>query len=217
MSKGQWAKMPCTWQANADFHECFDGYSAGETIAAMKLYICICLRALNSTDDPRAGTCDKTLRELSALTGLSKPQVLRGTEVLKDLRLITVRVGRPNRYRLLRYNRCPNWTKLPSAYLFAGSQGKEIRRLRGIPNRGTVAAAALRLYLYLASIRDRKNKARVSYDRICEVLWVSRNTVSSAISLLVGNQLISVRGPGDSQEDMTVENSNQYWLLGPTS
>jgi predicted transcriptional regulator len=68
------------------------------------------------------------------------------------------------------------------------------------------------MYVYLAAIRDKgTNRAKVTYDRLTEILGISRNEVSKAVSTLVSFELISVRL--DDLDGIYGERpSNIYWL-----
>jgi hypothetical protein len=117
-----------------------------------------------------------------------------------------------------------NWTRLPKQYL-VGSLPRRIERIVKFPSRGRTAANALRFYVYIAAIRDRKtNAATVGYTRLVEVLGFDRAGISNAISLLIEHQLITVRnnktgmllhdiGEGSLPPDV-YDSTNMYFLRG---
>jgi len=81
-------------------------------------------------------------------------------------------------------------------------------------NRSKTTLHALQMYLYIASIRDKKTSlAKVTYDHLTEVLGITRNDVSKAISTLIGFELLSVRLAGPD-EFLGARPSNIYWLRG---
>jgi hypothetical protein len=216
MNWQQWSKMPCGWQTDARVHRRIRKTPIGAAIAALKLYIAFCIKAnYNSKDGMEPGCVKLSLARLGRLVGLSKPMVISGLKALEDWDLAQRLQQRPAIYQLLDYVSCPNWAKLPTAHLYGGRQG--IGLLTRMNNRGRRRLLALQMYLYLAAIIDgRTRTARVSYDRICELLGAGRNDVSAAISILCEDELISCRLADATDRKNPRRQSNEYWLRGTT-
>jgi hypothetical protein len=220
MSWQQWAKMPCNWQTNPDVHLLIGEADTGAAIAALKLYIALCVKANYKPTKTFAtpGMVRLSIERLCALTGLSKPMTIAGLRLLQIWELIQCHGGRPAVYEIVGYNTAPYWTKLPCNQLYAGWDQKILGALEAMGNRGKTRLHALQAYLYLASIRDKSSlKARVAYTQFSNVLGISRNDISSAISTLVSDDLIAVRLGELSDFSETGRPSNEYWLRGSTS
>jgi hypothetical protein len=214
--RSPWAKMPCGWQTDPDKHELIVDMPTGAAIAALKLYLGLCCKAnFNARNDlPAPGSARITLSELSALTGLSRPMVVAGIRALRDLDIVEVIEQRPAVYRVRDYESASYWTKLPLAHLYGSRPSPRLLKLADMSNRSSATLHALQLYLYLASIRDRRTfKATVSYSRLENVLHMSRNAISRGISMLVSHDLIGVR-QGEIDPQTRLPSANVYWLIG---
>lgn len=226
MTWEMWAKMPCTWQTDANFHRTqLNGdslgvlgrpQSPGEAIAALKIYVALCLKANFKAGSylPDTGCVQRSISHLSELVGLSRPMTIKGLRKLQEWEIVAVKSGRPAIYHIVDYEKAKYWTKLPRTHLYAGQKENRIERLRDMSNRSKTTLHALQMYLYLAAIRDKKSHlAKVTYERITEVLGITRDDVSKAISTLIGFSLISVRLAGPD-EFFGERPSNIYWLRG---
>lgn len=216
VSRSLWAKMPCGWQTDPDKHDLIVDMPTGEAIAALKLYVGLCCKANFSArnDLPSPGSTRITLSGLSELTGLSRPMVVAGIRGLRDLEIVEVIEQRPAVYRVKDYESANYWTKLPLAHLYGSRPSRRLVKLADMSNRSSATLHALQLYLYLASIRDRRSlKATVSYMRLEEVLHMSRNAISRGISMLVSHDLIGVR-QGEIDPETLRPSANVYWLIG---
>jgi hypothetical protein len=216
MNWQQWSKLPCGWQTDARLHRLIRRTSVGAAVAALKLYIAFCMKANYKPHDGMEPGCVKlSLARLGRLVGLSKPMLIAGLRALEDWDLVQRLQHRPAIYQLSDYKSCDYWTKLPTAHLYGGRQG--IGLLVRMNNRGRRRVLALQMYLYLAAIVDRKTRtARVSYDKICELLGAGRNDVSAAISMLCEDELISCRPAEAMDRKNAARPSNEYWLRGTT-
>ncbi|MFZ3019549.1 MAG: hypothetical protein WA056_13955 [Gallionella sp.] len=222
MTRELWSKMPCTWQTDANFHGAqlnsfpLDFLPPGVAIAALKLYIALCLKANFKSGSylPDTGCSQKSISQLCELVGLSRPMTIKGLRKLQEWKIVTVKGGRPVIYHITDYETAKYWVKLPRTHLYAGSKEKRIERLRVMSNRSKTTLHALQMYLYLAAIRDKSSGlAKVTYERLSEVLGITRNDISKAISALVGFDLISVR-LAEFGESSGKHPSNIYWLRG---
>jgi hypothetical protein len=220
MSWQQWAKMPCNWQTNPEAHLLIGEADTGAAIAALKLYIALCLKANYKPNKTFAtpGMVRLSVDRLCALTGVSKPMTIAGLRLLQTWGVIQCHGGRPAVYEIVEYNAAPYWTKLPCNQLYAGWNQNILGALEAMANRGKTRLHALQAYLYLASIRDKSSlKARVAYTQFSNVLGISRNDISSAISTLVNDDLIAVRLGELTDFSETGRPSNEYWLRGTIS
>jgi hypothetical protein len=190
-----WAKMPCSWQLLPDRHAVLSGNSPGQVIAALKIYLSMCLYA-NFGPNGRFAAAGCTQRSVTAWCRslkLSRPVAISGLRLLNATGIAERLGGRPETYRIADYETARYWTRLPKTYLL-GSTPRQVEKLASFPSRGRSAANALRLYVYIAAVRDRKTfAATVGYTKIIDTLGLSRNAVSSAISMLVEHELVTVR------------------------
>jgi hypothetical protein len=220
MSWQQWAKMPCNWQTNPDAHQLIGGAEPGAAIAALKLYIAFCVKANYKPTKIFAtpGMVRHSIDRLCMLTGVSKPMVIAGLRLLQTWEIIQCHGGRPAVYEIAEYNTAQYWTKLPCNQLYAGWNQNILGALKSMGNRGASRLHALQAYLYIASIRDKSSlKARVAYTQLSNVLGISRNEISRAISMLVSEDLVAVRLGELTDYSVTGRPSNQYWLRGTFS
>lgn len=220
MNWQQWAKMPCNWQTKPDMHLLIGEADTGAAIAALKLYIALCVKAnyKPTTTFATPGMVRLSVDRLCTLTGVSKPMTIAGLRLIQTWGLIQCHGGRPAVYELVEYDTAPYWTKLPCNQLYAGWNQNHLGALETMGNRGETRLHALQAYLYLASIRDKSSlKARVAYTQFSNVLGISRNELSSAISMLVNDDLIAVRLGELTDFSETGRPSNEYWLRGSTS
>jgi hypothetical protein len=212
------SKMPARWQTQPQAHAAIRAVPVGEAIAAMKLYMTLCLRTNFKASDllPEPGSVRRPLTQLCTWAGVSKPMAIAGLRHAAAWQWITVAAGKPTTYRITGYNEPhQSWAKLPTAYLAAGAVGGKVRRLHDLSNRLPITCNALQMYLYLACIRDRlTGLARVGYERLTEVLALDRNQIASTISFLLNHELITMR-KGEVDEFSAGEHaSNVYWLRG---
>jgi hypothetical protein len=217
VSPEQWAKMPCSWQKDPDMHRLIADAPPGTAIAALKLYIALCLKAnfAKTKELPSSGCVKKSITQLCTLSGLSRPMVIAGLRQLQTWGIIESLGGRPATYHITDYEKAPYWAKLPSGYLFNGYPG-EVARIARIPSRGLGTLHALQLYLYIASVRDRRSlKAKVTYPRFHSVLGIDRNEIAHAITLVGAHELITVRtGDPDDATFHPERPCNVFWLRG---
>jgi hypothetical protein len=141
--------------------------------------------------------------------------VVAGLRRLRELEFIEVLAQRPAVYRIKDYETASYWTKLPRAYLYGSSRlSRRLVKLADLPNRRSATLHALQLYVYLASIRDKRTlRATVSYTHLDETLCLSRNEIARGLSLLVAHDLIGMR-PGEMDPKTKLRAANIYWLLG---
>lgn len=211
-----WSKMPCGWQTQPNHHQAIISSDRGDAIAALKLYITLCLKAnfLPNATFSSSGCVKKSITDFCKLTKLSRPMVVRGFRQLKIWGFVTSKAGRPTIYQINNYDDAKYWVKLPRSHLFSTPNERVITKLISLSNRRSASLHALQLYLYLASISNGvSKKAKVTYDKISEVLGVNRNEVSRAISLLIACDLVTVR-QDDTDIEQHMHSCNVYTLRG---
>lgn len=104
MTWDAWSKMPCSWQTNASFHANLrytprsflgDGCPPGEAIAALKLYVALCLKANYNARAhlPETGCVQLSISDLCELVGLSRPMVIKGLRKLVEWMIIEGKGG----------------------------------------------------------------------------------------------------------------------------
>ena len=115
-------------------------------------------------------TATLSLSALEDVTSLSRPMLIRGSEILRERELIIKGLsGQTSTYRLTpagcRYyfpseddELRPTWAKVPQDIIE--------RVLRDIPNRGRIPLASLRLYILLLTMRNNDTSvANISYRK----------------------------------------------------
>lgn len=211
------SKMPAWWQTQPLMHAAIRAVPSGEAIAAMKLYVTLCLKTNFKANEllPEPGSVRRPLTQLCVWAGVSKPMAIAGLRHAAAWQWISVETGKPYVYRITGYNEPGSWAKLPTAHLAAGAAGGKVRRLHDLSNRMAITRGALQMYLYLACIRDRATGlARVGYERLTEVLGLDRNQVAAAIGFLINHELITARLGVVDEFSAGERPSNVYWLRG---
>lgn len=174
----------------------------------------------------RTGCVKHSITQIANLVGVSRPMAIKGLQHLEQWGIVDKRGCRPTIYHITAYETAKYWTKLPRApfqawpldmpesFEMVRSKEKQIGVLRTMPNRNVGTLHALQLYLYIASIRDKRAAlAKVTYYHLTHVLDLNREQVSAAISTVVGFNLISVR-LAEPDEFFGERPSNIYWLRG---
>jgi hypothetical protein len=212
----QWVRMPTWWAINPEIHEAIANASTGDAIASLKLYLGMCATANRTPTDllPLVGSVAATLTEWSQFMGLSRPMVIAGMGLLAKLGVIERLQLRPGIYRLTRYEDTAYWTRLPHRHLAVSSASGKLQKLVDMTSRSRTTLHALQLYVYIASIRDKKTLlATVSYTKMCETLHMSRASVSRGLSVLVHHDLVNMRH-NDYDPVLKKKAAGVYWLKG---
>jgi hypothetical protein len=214
--QGGWSKMPVSWQKDPSFQERIRSAPQGDAIAALKLYIALCLKAnFHPTETLDAGCVQLSLTSLCELVDVSRPMVVAGLKLLAEWGIVAPERGRPTILRIVNYMDTAYWVKLPKRPLYGAKDEDRVTGLVQMPNRRRGTLHALQLYLYLAAIRDKHtHMANLSYDQGKRTLGLSRNQFSSALSMLT-LELVTVRTALETKV-MTGKSysTNQYWLRG---
>lgn len=211
-----WVRMPTWWTGKTEIHQALADAPTGVAIAALKLYLAICSRASRKSTEflPRVGSVCETVSNWVEIVGVSRPMAIQGLRLLIELGLLEQLQRRPGIHALVGYDGPGYWTRLPHKHLAGSGSSERILRLVEMSNRSRVTLHALQVYVYLASIRDRKTlQATVSYLRMTEVLVMQRAEVSQALSALAAHQLVSMR-QNDYDPIAQRKLPGVYWLKG---
>lgn len=200
----RFAALPSWWFREGNGVKIFEGGSqAGESIAALKVMISICL--LMNYHSKKA---KNSLSDLEKLSGLSRPMVVKGIAALERQELIKVdRTGHISEYELLENADDKNFAKLPYERFRT--------RLAGLPNRGDVALGALKIYLTLAAIRP-NNSADVAFghENLRIYTGMQKRRIRPALDVLYSHNLIRLKLVEGGEPGETKHRHNLYTLLG---
>jgi hypothetical protein len=168
----------------------------GEGIAVMK-----CLIALSVLVDFYVQDVDVSLSDLEAITGLSRPMVLKGLNKLEALRLVSIDKSHyVNHYQILVPDEDTNWAKVPV--------DKVRKELRSISNRGIAPFVALKIYIALLSLRYQdKVHVKITHEKLREYTKVQPNQIRAGLDVLFSCSLIHLM-PKDDRA------SNEYHIIG---
>lgn len=201
-------QLPTWWVRDEESLKRFKGGRwSGESIAALKN-----LLALNSLCEMSGYSAQVSYQGLMTITGLSRPMIARGIKALESNSLISVsRGGYINNYQLTCSSDDRGWAKAPCV--------KIQENLSGLPNRGEASLAALKIYVYLLSVRpNAEREVSASYQKIRTSTGISQKWVRAGLDLLFSNLLIHVRRvEGSSPEvfDLVGQYTyNQYTITG---
>jgi len=201
-------QLPTWWVRDETALKRFKGGRwSGCSIAALKT-----LLAINSLCDMAGYSARVSYQGLMTITGLSKPMIARGIKALEANSLVSVnRGGYINDYSLTCSATDQGWAKVPCI--------KVQECLSGLPNRGEATLAALKIYVYLLSIRPNNEKeVSVSYSKIRASTGIQQEWVRPGLDLLFSNRLIHVRRvEGFIPDNFDVTDLyyyNQYTIMG---
>lgn len=194
----RFSKFPTWWTRSRGMVVFKGGGSAGASIAALK-----CLIAISTIIDFYSRKGRVSFSDLELITGLSRPMVVKGIEMLEALEIAGVnRTGHVNEYELTVLGDDDKWAKLPVDRLK--------QHLPLLPNRGVVPLTALKIYLLLVSLRPNNSLSlSIGYDRMRELLGVQKAQIRSALDILYSHALIRIT----KNEEVDAKH-NVYTILG---
>lgn len=201
----QFSKCPTWWIRNGILKSGFKGGNkTGESIAGLK-----CIIAISHSANFYSMEAELSYSALEKLTGLSRPMVSKGIDLIQRLGLIEIEKGYRNKYKLISENGYDvYWAKLPLNYL-----RKELPK---IYNRGRVTLFALKFYFQLLS--DRPNGSVVmhmTYDTINIKVGTQPRDIKPAIDLLFNHNLISVaKAEAEDMRGKKEYKKNEYTIRG---
>lgn len=227
-----WVKMPTEWISHGLLRSSFSGPKVGEDIAALKIYLVLCLLSkevqrpvpspsyLKITGNVKMTgvlECSATYDQLTEMCSLSRSLVSRGLTKLREMGLINVEGGyRSKKYRLSGSVE-RRWCKLPKRALVHNEE--RIPMLSDFFNRYNYERNALKLYFYiLASRTNSKRHVDLSRGVISKKTGVSLLDIDGALGFLQSIGFIAKiesRGYLARSQKISEENKlHRYWVTG---
>ncbi|MEZ8389408.1 hypothetical protein [Vibrio sp. 10N.222.51.C5] len=220
-----WSKMPSNWISEGALRESFSGgRSVSDDIAALKLFIVLCLLAKQVNRSSGNAVHDilevkATYDQLTAMCSLSRSLVSRG---LKKLHLVGLLSSSGVRTKTYTFNQgvYRGWCKLPKRALVRNEE--EIPAMEAFLNRYSHERDALKCFLYiLASRSNSKTYVVLSRGAIAKKTGVSLDSIDGAIGFLQSTSLISkVEDKGflanSIRRDLS-DRLHKYWVIGSNS
>lgn len=218
--RARWSRLPTAW-INQGGLKAFRSRERllGATMAGLKILIAVLLTAENNSAaeiGPGQGSASLSYDDLMDSTGLSRGSIAQGVALLRDAGIVTVRQegrGKRNRYFMRDYGAGDHYTKISNLALYRHPSTTRVTVLCELSTRSEADANALKLYLLLCAVKDRKSAfAMVSYERINEVTGIPEAKIRPAISVLIEHRLIDVDREKSTSEKRN--HPNRYVILG---
>lgn len=153
------------------------GPSTGASIAALKCFLAVSIQA-----DFKSDSATVSYNDFEALTGLSRPMIKKGLDVLFDLGLLTVGKGYAHKYTAAPVTDT-YWAKIPTELLK--------RHLKDIGNRGAIPLGALKIYILLAAKRNNSyDWTALTYKTMEESTGIRRADIRASLSVLYSARLL---------------------------
>lgn len=201
-----------TWQRTGD------GSPAAGT-AALMIYIAMLIAQverqrrvefLGAEIDRIEHVAEITYDQIAELTGLSRSLIRQGLVRLESTGLFSATGSRQNRCYVLKWEGL-RWFKLPCRAIVAKG---EITAFTTLTLRTKHELNALKLFLYLADVRDRnKDYTEASYEKIFERTGIPERDIRRAINVLNACGLLA-QVQRDSDRDISSWGPNKYYLKG---
>jgi hypothetical protein len=205
MSDLLWVKMPTKWIFDGVMAKKFSAEANISTdIAALKIYMYLCLFAqpikhefktllpdfLSFDNQPKMKvseevflTAECTYDQLTEGCGLSRALVSRGIKKLVLLKLMKKAGTTRKKLYLMDGEVAKGWCKLPKRKLV--ELDRKIKPFRALKNRYRHEAEALKLFMYIISVRSNENKyTDVSKEKINEATHINVYEIDGAVKLL---------------------------------
>ncbi len=233
MSGLLWVKMPSKWINDGALLEHFSSKNISTEIAALKIYVCLCLSAKVVTHSEYSSFLGQetyldrfesraTYNQLMDSVSLSRVLISRGLKKLVSSKLmhidgstrkkIYVLTGMPNR----------SWCKLPRKDLI--KKNETISAFTSFTHRYTFERDALKLFLYFLSIRtNSKRYVEVSRGQIYTKTGVKIDQIDGVLGFLRSVGLlekIESKGYKKTQkpnEPIEFQKLHRYWVAGNSS
>lgn len=189
------------------------GTDKADNIAALMLYIVLIHHAnIKQTERfQEVGLCSLSYTKLMDITGTSRAKVAGGLRVLIKAGIVSeISTGRNNIYKVENFGRDQGWAKLPAKGFYSDNY-KKIKAFHRFNLRLKNELNALKMYLLIVAFRNRQtNYAKIGYEKIIEYTGIHRNEIKSALSLLVGFNLIQI--DSENRDIDTFSTVNMYRL-----
>ncbi|MGS3710831.1 helix-turn-helix domain-containing protein [Klebsiella pneumoniae] len=155
-----------------------------------------------------------TYTRLSEMTGISRQLIREGTAILVKLDMIDVtRIGRNNTYKLISNKERSGWCKIPVRAI-TSEGGHAITPFEDLKLRRKVELHALKIFIYLASVRDNYTEySLASYQTISSAVGITEKDIQRALALLSLVGLIT-RISSEKADDTKKNQPNRYYLAG---
>ena len=238
MSDFLWVKMPSKWIADDTFSVKFSSSELATDIAALKIYICLCINAktvskIHYPSDPTNAFFDKrplpimrdqlesrmTYDELAQSVSLSRALISRGIKKLALSELIELEGTTRKKIYVLVGSPHRRWCKMPKKDLM-GSENI-IKAFSSFSQRYQHEKDALKIFLYLLSIRTNANRfVDVSRGLIAEKTGTKLFDIDNAIGFLASIGLLDkIESKGylkvtEYLEATEVDRLHRYWVKG---
>lgn len=175
------------------------------------------VRAARKAGLPDTDTVSVTWTELQRATGHARATVGKGIMLLESWGVIKVtKVGRANRYQLVRVHTPGDWCALPLT--FPEKNGDAVSRFHALPST-QLGLNALKLYIVLLARRSTQyNTAALSFNGIIRWTGIRREDIRKAWGFLDGQQLAAVSTLRDPRHSKLSEDdqSQRYAIVGLT-
>lgn len=200
--------MPSGWILRRGLKK-FDWRNGGE--GANHLAALMAYAAFLHTADEETGVTRLTYDDICERTGLSRPKLSSGLQILKVNAVIeSVPDALQSTYRLSAFDPAEGWAKFPGKCLYSGGRIVAFDEFR---LRKRVELEALKLFYLFIAQRDRAtNTANLSYDKIEEYTGINRTRIKSALSFLASLSLIYTERAPSSVNEYGI--SNSYRIVG---
>lgn len=196
-----WGRIDSRWVIEKGLKGLTAGNFEGEHIAALKV-----LLTIGAYVDYSTNKSTLSLTDFQEVTGLSRPQVLKGIRRLQELEVIEKDAsGHIHTYKL-HISDAGRWAKVP--------KGKITNDLSSLPNKGSSALAALKILVLLLVLRSpRDNLSNIGHLKIVEYTNIATNKVKAGIDHLINHRFIHIHHV-DAPSKGEGRYSNSYRLLG---
>lgn len=196
MSRYQFGSLPTWWHRDHSFFSELKASDTGVGIAAMK-----CLISLSVLVDYHSKTVQSSLSDLEAVSGLSRPMIVRGLEKLSELKIIEIdKTKYINSYTLVVNLSDVGWAKVPV--------NKVRKDLKSISNRGIAPFVALKIYITLLSLRYKNNTSvMVSHESLRDYTKVQPNQIRRGLDVLFSSSMIRLNLVEERE-------ANEYEIIG---
>lgn len=202
----QWVPLPTQWIATGGLKDLTWKNGGSDVLAGL---ICFVLLAHHCDDNGRSRL---TYDNIDAIAGLSRAKISAGLELLVKIGLIN-RVDRST-FGINNLDQTrKGWGKLPAKKLYVGSR---ISMIKDFSLRNRSELDALKLYLLFVERRDNEtNRVDISYDKITEYSGISRQSITSALTILGINGWIVVERQKSEINQYATANSYRMRYLDP--
>lgn len=187
------------------------GRPAGK-VAALMVYIAITIKAAADGNGPQK--IKVTYNRLCEMTSISRELVNEGISILETLEMISIeKQGRNNLYTLINKREKGGWCKIPVKHVMT-EDGKTIAPFKELKLRRRIELHAVKIFLYLASVRDNQTEFSLSsYETIRKAVAMSDKDIARALTLLTLIGLIA-RISSEKGENTKINQPNRYYLTG---